>query len=125
MIMMQRKESVLREKVDKYTDRIVKLFRYLKEEKYEQYISAQIIRSGTSIGANLAESRNAESHKDFVHKLKIALKEADETKYWLEKLYSGQYIDERGFNSMANDNEEIIKMLVASIKTIKTKYGIE
>ena len=123
--MMQRKESVLREKVDKYTDRIVKLFRYLKEEKYEQYISAQIIRSGTSIGANLAESRNAESHKDFVHKLKIALKEADETKYWLEKLHAGEYIDDRGFASMIQDNEEIIKLLVASIKTLKQKNNLE
>ena len=74
MTMMQRKESVLKNKVDSYTDRIVKLFRYLKEEKNELYISAQIIRSGTSIGANLAESRNAESPKDFVHKLKLPLK---------------------------------------------------
>ena len=74
MTMMQRKESVMKNKVDSYTDRIVKLFRYLKEEKNELYISAQIIRIGTSIGANLSESRNAESPKDFVHKLKIALK---------------------------------------------------
>ena len=125
MTMMQRKESVLKNKVDSYTDRIVKLFRYLKEEKNELYISAQIIRSGTSIGANLAESRNAESPKDFVHKLKIALKEADETKYWLEKLHAGEYIDDRGFASMIQDNEEIIKLLVASIKTLKQKNNLE
>lgn len=123
--MMQRKESVLKNKVDSYTDRIVKLFRYLKEEKNELYISAQIIRSGTSIGANLAENRNAESPKDFVHKLKIALKEADETKYWLEKLHAGEYIDDRGFASMIQDNEEIIKLLVASIKTLKQNNNLE
>ena len=115
MTMMQRKESVLKNKVDSYTDRIVKLFRYLKEEK----------KSGTSIGANLAESRNAESPKDFVHKLKIALKEADETKYWLEKLHADEYIDDRGFASMIQDNEEIIKLLVASIKTLKQKNNLE
>ncbi len=123
--MLQRKESVLSTKVDRYTDRIVKLFRYLKEEKHETIISAQILRSGTSIGAYLAESRNAEGPKDFVHKLKIALKEADETYYWLEKLYGGGYIEERGFSSMASDNDEIIKMLVASVKTMKTKYNFD
>ncbi|MBO4827101.1 MAG: four helix bundle protein [Prevotella sp.] len=123
--MLQRKESILRIKVDNYTDRIVKLYQYLREEKKEQILSAQIMRSGTSIGANIAESRNAESSKDFVHKLKIALKEADETKYWLEKLYAGSYIEKRGFLSMLKDNEEIIKILVASINTLKHKNGLD
>ena len=98
----------------------MKLFRYLKEEKHETIISAQILRSGTSIGANLAESRNAEGPKDFVHKLKIALKEADETNIGLKSFMEGDISDERGFLPW-QDNNEIIKMLVASIKTMKTK----
>ena len=82
-------------------------------------MSKQIYRSGTSIGANVAESINAQSDADFISKLSIALKEANETEFWLKSLYSGNYIDEKGFLSMMNDNEEIIRILVKSIKTKK------
>jgi four helix bundle protein len=117
--MMPRKESVLREKSENFTTRIIKLYQYLSETKHERTISNQIYRSGTSIGANIAESTNAQSRADFISKLSIALKEANETEYWLKSLYNGNFIDEKGFNSMFNDNEELIKMLVKSIKKLK------
>ena len=83
--------------------------------------SKQILRSGTSIGANVVESRNAQSGRDFVSKLSIALKEADETAYWLKKLLAGNYITTTQYKSMSNDNEEIIKILTKIIKTMKQK----
>ena len=116
---MPRKESVLREKSENFTTRIIKLYQYLSETKHERTISNQIYRSGTSIGANIAESTNAQRRADFISKLSIALKEANETEYWLKSLYNGNFIDEKGFNSMFNDNEELIKMLVKSIKKLK------
>ena len=117
--MMPRKESILREKSEKFTTRIIKLYRYLNETKHEKTMSSQIYRSGTSIGANIAESINAQSRADFISKLNIALKEANETEYWLKSLYNGDLIEEKGFKSMFNDNEELIKMLVKSIKKLK------
>ena len=99
--------------------RIIKFYKFLKDEKQVVVLSKQILRSGTSIGANIRESINAQSSADFVSKLSIALKEANETEYWLKALYQGKFIDEKGFQSLFNDNEEIIKILVKSIKTIK------
>lgn len=119
--MLQRKESILRKKAESFAGRIVLMYQYLIKTKHENVISKQILRSGTSIGANIAESQNAQSTADFISKLNIALKEANETEYWLKTLYKGNYIDEKGFNSMFNDNEELIKMLVKSIKTMKEK----
>ena len=83
-------------------------------------MSNQVYRSGTSIGANIAESINAQSSADFISKLSIALKEANETEYWLTSLFNGGYIEEKGFLSMKTDNDELIKMLVKSIKTAKS-----
>jgi four helix bundle protein len=119
---MPRKESILRIKSELFADRIVKLYQYVSK-KNETNMSNQIYRSGTSIGANIAESINAQSKSDFINKLSIALKEANETEYWLNRLYHAHYIDEKGFHSMKNDNDELIKMLVCSIKT--TKKSIE
>ena len=119
---MPRKESILKLKTETFAFRITKLYKYLVRQK-ESVISNQIYRSGTSIGANVAESINAQSPADFIGKLSIALKEANETEYWLNTLYQGKYIDEKGFQSMFNDNEEIIKILVKSIKTIKKREG--
>ncbi len=121
---MPRKESILKLKTEVFAVRITKLYKYLVGQK-ESVISKQIYRSGTSIGANVAESINAQSPADFISKLSIALKEANETEYWLKTLYQGQYIDENGFQSMFNDNEEIIKILVKSIKTIKKRESNE
>ena len=122
--MMPRKESVLREKSEKFTTRIIKLYQYLNETKHERTISNQIYRSGTSIGANIAESRNAQSTPDYISKLSIALKEAEETKYWINNLYVGGYMNEKEYNSIFNDSIEIIKILTSSIKKVKSKAGI-
>ena len=115
---MPRKESILKLKTEAFAFRIIKLYKFLVKQN-ESVISKQIYRSGTSIGANVAESINAQSSADFISKLSIALKEANETEYWLKALYQGKFIDEKGFQSLFNDNEEIIKILVRSIKTIK------
>ena len=123
--METRKENILLQKSEAFATRIIRLYQYLLIERHETVISKQIYRSGTSIGANVAESKSAQSGLDFIHKLSIALKEANETEYWLKGLFSGKYIDEIGFISMRNDNEELIKMLVSSIKTMKKKYGID
>lgn len=121
--MLQRKESVLRNKSEAFAGRVVMLYQYLTKSKHEDVISKQILRSGTSIGANIAESQNAQSTADFINKLSIALKEANETEYWLKTLIKGNYIDEKGYNSMSKDNEELVKMLVRSIKTMKDKLS--
>ena len=115
---MPHKESILKLKTEAFAFRVINLYKYLVEQR-ETVISKQIYRSGTSIGANVAESINAQSHADVVSKLSIALKEANETEYWLKTLFQGKYINEKGFQSMFKDNEEIIKILVKSIKTAK------
>jgi len=121
---MPRKESVLRKKSEEFADRIVKLYKFVLTQ-HETVMSKQIYRSGTSIGANIAESVNAQSEADFINKLSIALKEANETEYWLSRLCCAGYIDQRGFDSMKSDNDELIKMLVCSIKTIKNRIKEE
>ena len=87
-------------------------------------MSKQIYRSGTSICANIAESRYAQSPADFVSKLSIALKESGETEYWLKSLHDGGFLTEEEFSSIYNDNVEIGKMLTSSIKTMKMKMGL-
>ena len=101
--------------------RIIKLSRYLQEDKHEYVLSKQILRSGTSIGANARESNNAQSRADFLSKLSIALKEADETQYWLELLVESDIINKSQFESLNDNLTEIIAMLTASIKTTKNK----
>ena len=119
--MMERKENIILVKTDTFSDRIIKLHKYLTEVKHEYVMSNQILRCGTSIGANTVESRNAQGEKDFVSKLNIALKEADETEYWLKKLCNGNFITERQYSSMHDDNEEIVKILTSIIKTMKQR----
>ena len=80
-----------------------------------------MLRSGTSIGANLTESKNAQSTSDYIHKQSIALKEADETAYWLKNLLVGGYLNEKEYQSISNDCDELIRMLVSSIKTLKKR----
>ena len=119
LVMLERKESPLKIKSEAFSTRIIKMYRYLIIEKKENVISKQIYRSGTSVGANIAESRYAQSRPDFVTKLSIALKEAEETAYWIKCLRNGQYITQTEFESINNDVNELISMLVSSIKTIK------
>lgn len=112
------KENLVFDKSKDFAIRIVNLYKYLCETKKEYVLSKQILRSGTSIGANIAESECAISKKDFMSKLYIALKEATETLYWLELLYKTEYIDNQMYRSMYNDCEEIKKILQASTKTL-------
>ena len=99
--------------------RVIKLYKYLLEEKHEYIMSKQVYRSGTSIGANIAESRNAQSKADFINKLSIALKEADETMYWLELLHESENIDNKQFESMSNGLNIIIGTLIKIIKKLR------
>ena len=109
----------LLEKTLKFASRIVKLHQYLIKEKKESVISKQIIRSGTSIGANANEAAYGVSQADFIAKMQIALKETAETDYWLRLLILSEYIDKEQGNSMLNDCLEIKRILVASLKTAK------
>ncbi|MCA1625559.1 MAG: four helix bundle protein [Acidobacteria bacterium] len=113
------KESVLREKSYKFALRVIKLYKYMAQEHKEFVLSKQILRSGTSIGANIEESVHAQSKIDFVHKLSIAQKEASETNYWLRLLRDSDYLSEKLAESLLFDCEEVQKLLTASIKTVK------
>lgn len=102
-----------------FATRCVRFYKYLCDKKQEFILSKQLLRSGTSIGANIRESKNAQSDSDFISKLSIALKEADETQYWLEVLLSSEIIDNEEFNAMNNDVSELIALLTSIIKTKK------
>ena len=112
-------DSVILQKSKAFAIRTVKLYRYLYEEKHERVLSKQLLRSGTSIGANCREAARAQSKADFLSKLQIALKEADETAYWLELLHETDYLDEAQFQSIYADANELIKILVSIVKTTK------
>ena len=99
--------------------RIVNLCRHLRQEKQEYILTKQLLRSGTSIGANIAESQQAQSTSDFVHKLSVALKEATETAYWLRLLHATDYLSNKAFDSMIQDCLELEKLLTAIIKSAK------
>lgn len=114
-------DSVLRKKSFDFAIRIINLYKYLRLKKREYVISKQILRSGTSIGAIIREAEHGESRKDFLHKLNIGLKEANETIYWLELLNAGEYITKKMFESMFSDASQILKMLIASVKTTKSR----
>ena len=101
--------------------RIVKFCKYLREEKKEFVISNQILRSGTSIGANVRESKNAQSAPDYLTKMNIALKEADETQYWLGLLFRSEYITDEEYQSLNSDIQELIAILVSIVKKLKQK----
>ena len=116
---MESRPSILREKSYSFALRMVKLCRHLLEEKREYVLSKQVIRSGTSIGANVAEATQAQSKADFVHKLSIAHKESFETEYWLLLLRDSGYLENALASSMIEDCCELQKMLTASIKTAK------
>ena len=101
--------------------RIIKLYQYLCDEKREFVLSKQILRSGTSIGANIKEAQAAQSRNDFLAKMYVAYKEANETEYWLELLFESNYIDEKSFRSIHNDNKELLKLLTAITKIIRNE----
>lgn len=113
--------SPLREKSFALAVRIVKLHKYLVVEKKEFTLSKQILKSGTSPGANIREAFNGKSDADFIHKLSISQKETDETLYWLELLFATDYISETAFKSLYSDTEELLKIIRTSILTKRRK----
>ena len=121
--MEQVKENLIKEKSFLFAVRIVKLRRYLNQRHKEYTLSEQILRSGTSIGANVSEAEYAQSRADFVNKMSVALKEANETQYWLKLLSKEEYLDETQFQSLHNDCKELLSMLHAIVKTTKDKKG--
>jgi four helix bundle protein len=120
---MENKENPLKDKSYKFALRIVKLYKHLAEEKKEFILSKQVLRSGTSIGANITEGNQAQSKADFVHKLSIAHKESFETEYWLCLLRDGEIITEKQAESLLEDCKELQKILTISIKTAKRVYS--
>ena len=111
--------NAIQDKTKAFAIKIINCYKFLTEEQHEFVMSKQMLRCGTSIGANTRESKNAQSRNDFLSKLSIALKEADETDYWLDLLHSTDYIDNDMYDSLATDCSEIIKILTAIIKTLK------
>ena len=119
--MLKRKEveNDIYEITRSFAIRIVNMYKYLKEEKGEYIMSKQVFRSGTSIGANAHEGRNAQSKADFTNKMNIALKEATETGYWLDLLHETKYLNDETFNSIINDCNRIIAVLTKIVKSSK------
>ncbi|HVQ55793.1 MAG TPA: four helix bundle protein [Pyrinomonadaceae bacterium] len=113
------KQNLLKERSYAFALRTIKLYKHLSGESKEYVLSKQILRSGTSIGANITEANRGESRMDFVHKLSIALKEADETEYWLNLLRDGDYITASQAESLLTDCSQLQRLLIASIKTTK------
>ncbi len=114
-----RKDSLLHAKSYAFALRIIGMNKYLREQVQEYVLSKQILRSGTAIGALVRESEFAQSQADFINKLSVALKEANETDYWLNLLHDSQYINNTVFESMESDCGELIALLVSSIRTVK------
>ena len=110
--------GILEEKTYAFALRIIKAYNFLTS-KNEYVLSKQLLRAGTSIGANCREATYAQSKMDFINKLSIALKEANETIYWLELLHDSDFIDDKSFNSIHDDGLEILKLLISIIKTSK------
>ena len=112
-------ESVLRNKAKELAKNIVVLCREIKQNSKESVLTNQLLRSGTSIGANIHEAQYAQGTADFISKFEIALKECHETEYWLELLYETNYLDEAKFKNLKNDCGSIRRMLIATCTTIK------
>jgi four helix bundle protein len=115
-------ESIIAGKAYAFALQIVKAYKVLVNEKKEYVLSKQLLKSGTSIGANINEAISGQSKRDFVHKLNIALKEARETNYWLNLLKDGEYINLVEFENLGNKCNELVKMLSSIIITTKERY---
>ena len=117
------KRNVVKEKSFAFAVRVVNLVKHLRSEKKEYVLSKQMLRSGTAVGALIREAEHAESKRDFIHKMSIALKEANETEYWLELLHETQYLETSEFSSMHKDIVELLKLLTSILKTSKINNG--
>ena len=111
--------SLIQKKSRDFAIRIIGCYKFLFEKKSEYVLSKQLLRSGTSIGANTHEAVNAQSRADFISKYSISLKEANETAYWLDILQASNYIDKEQFESLNNDCNELIKLLTSALKKLK------
>ncbi|AUS05518.1 four helix bundle protein [Pseudotamlana carrageenivorans] len=116
-----KRDNVIKTKSFNFAVRIVNLYRFLITEHKEFVLSKQLLRSGTSIGSNVREAEHAESKADFIHKLSISLKEANETEYWLDLLKETGYLNNSEYLSLEFDVKEILKLLTSIIKTSKLK----
>ncbi len=114
-------QNILKEKSFRFAIRIVRLSQYLQSQRKEFILSKQILRSGTSIGALIREAEFGQSRADFINKLSVALKEANETEYWIAILKDTGYISYTQYESLVGDCREILRLLIASIKTSKDK----
>jgi four helix bundle protein len=112
-------KSILKDKSYAFAIRVVKLYQFLCSEKKEFVLSRQLLRAGTAIGALIREAEFGQSKADFTSKMSIALKEANEMQYWLDLLKDTKYLDDKMYQSIANDCIELIKLLVATVKTAK------
>ena len=119
--MIKLSDSILRDKAKQFAKEIVFLCREMKQMRKEMVLVNQLIRSATSIGANIHEAQYAQSKNDFISKLEIAQKECYETEYWLELLYETECIEEEKYKKIENDCGAIRRMLIASLRTIKSK----
>jgi four helix bundle protein len=117
------KENIVKNKSFGFAIRVVRLYRFLVDEKREFVLSKQLLRSGTSVGAMVREAEHAETKKDFIHKMAIAQKEANESIYWLELLKETNYLSVNEFESLHNDAVEIIKLLTSILKSSKTNIN--
>jgi four helix bundle protein len=117
-------ESILRDKSKEFAKQIVVLCRDIKKDKKESVLTNQLLRSGTSIGANIYEAQYAQGTKDLISKFEIALKECHESEYWMELLFETGYIDEQTYKAIRNDCGAIRRMLIASITTLKKKNNM-
>ena len=117
--MTERKENIIITKSFQFAIRIVKLYKILSETKKEYVISKQLLRCGTSIGANIREAHNAESKNDFIHKMGIAQKETGKVIYWLELLNATEYFTEKEFQSVVSDANELMKIIRSIILSTK------
>ncbi len=115
-----KRENIIHTKTYAFALRVIKLYRHLVDEKKEFVMSKQLLRSGTAIGALVKESEFAQSKPDFVNKMNIALKEANETEYWLMLLKDSEYLSNDGFNSIHPEIHEIISILVSIVKSSKS-----
>jgi four helix bundle protein len=115
------RQNVVKEKSFAFALRAVKLSKYLQEKRREFVLSKQVLRSGTAIGALVREAEHAQSKADFISKMSIALKEANETDYWIDLLYQSDYIKHDNYESIHPDIQEMIKLLVAIVKTSKSR----
>ena len=119
------KPNVILEKSYAFSIRVTKAYKYLRANKTNHSISDQFLRCGTAIGALVHEAQYAQSHKDFINKMSVALKETNETVYWIKLFYDSEFISETAFKSIHKDCTELLSLLVSIINTAKTKDTVQ